>query len=96
MTELSGSGHDSSYYDDRSDHERERHKEKKKKKKKKSEKEKHLDDEERRKRKVEPGTQRPVSAARPQARVVLFVAKRRPAGPSGLSPGVVAVRWGSE
>lgn len=54
MTELSGSGHDSSYYDDRSDHERERHKEKKKKKKKKSEKEKdkHLDDEERRKRKV--------------------------------------------
>lgn len=54
VTELSGSGHDSSYYDDRSDHERERHKEKKKKKKKKSEKEKekHLDDEERRKRKV--------------------------------------------
>lgn len=52
MTELSGSGHDSSYYDDRSDHERERHREKKKKKKKKAEKEKHLDDEERRKRKV--------------------------------------------
>lgn len=52
MTELSGSGHDSSYYDDRSDHERERHREKKKKKKKKSEKEKHLDEEERRKRKV--------------------------------------------
>ncbi|KAM9106137.1 bromodomain-containing protein 9 isoform 3-T6 [Megaptera novaeangliae] len=52
VTELSGSGHDSSYYDDRSDHERERHKEKKKKKKKKSEKEKHLDDEERRKRKL--------------------------------------------
>lgn len=52
MTELSGSGHDSSYYDDRSDHEQERHKEKKKKKKKKSEKEKHLDEEERRKRKV--------------------------------------------
>lgn len=52
VTELSGSGHDSSYYDDRSDHERERHKEKKKKKKKKSEKEKRLDDEERRKRKV--------------------------------------------
>uniref|UniRef100_A0A4W4F9R2 Bromodomain-containing protein 9 n=1 Tax=Electrophorus electricus TaxID=8005 RepID=A0A4W4F9R2_ELEEL len=53
VTELSGSGHDSSYYDDRSDHERERHKEKKKKKKKKSEKEKdkHLDDEERRRRK---------------------------------------------
>lgn len=57
VTELSGSGHDSSYYDDRSDHERERHKEKKKKKKKKSEKEKekHLDDEERRKRKVSCG-----------------------------------------
>lgn len=55
VTELSGSGHDSSYYDDRSDHERERHKEKKKKKKKKSEKEKHLDDEERRKRKVSGG-----------------------------------------
>ncbi|KAM6449325.1 bromodomain-containing protein 9 isoform 3-T3 [Liasis olivaceus] len=55
VTELSGSGHDSSYYDDRSDHERERHKEKKKKKKKKSEKEKekHLDEEERRKRKEE-------------------------------------------
>ncbi|XP_060103790.1 bromodomain-containing protein 9 isoform X2 [Heteronotia binoei] len=55
VTELSGSGHDSSYYDDRSDHERERHKEKKKKKKKKSdkEKEKHPDDEERRKRKEE-------------------------------------------
>ncbi|XP_062842077.1 bromodomain-containing protein 9 isoform X2 [Trichomycterus rosablanca] len=55
VTELSGSGHDSSYYDDRSDHERERHKEKKKKKKKKSEKEKdkHLGDEERRRRKEE-------------------------------------------
>ncbi|KAG8572267.1 hypothetical protein GDO81_011997 [Engystomops pustulosus] len=56
VTELSGSGHDSSYYDDRSDHEqRERHKEKKKKKKKKSEKEKdkHIDDEERRRRKEE-------------------------------------------
>lgn len=57
VTELSGSGHDSSYYDDRSDHERERHKEKKKKKKKKSEKEKdkHVDDEERRRRKVSEG-----------------------------------------
>uniref|UniRef100_A0A674AQ34 Bromodomain-containing protein 9 n=1 Tax=Salmo trutta TaxID=8032 RepID=A0A674AQ34_SALTR len=55
ITELSGSGHDSSYYDDRSDHERERHKDKKKKKKKKSEKEKdkHVDDEERRRRKEE-------------------------------------------
>ncbi|MBZ3891980.1 Bromodomain-containing protein 9 [Sciurus carolinensis] len=53
VTELSGSGHDSSYYEDRSDHERERHREKKKKKKKKSEKEKHPDDEERRKRKEE-------------------------------------------
>lgn len=52
VTELSGSGHDSSYYDDRSDHEWERHKEKKKKKKKKSEKEKYVDDEERRRRKV--------------------------------------------
>lgn len=54
ITELSGSGHDSSYYDDRSDHERERHKEKKKKKKKKSEKDKdkYVDDEERRRRKV--------------------------------------------
>ncbi|MGH0136413.1 UNVERIFIED_CONTAM: hypothetical protein FKN15_061060 [Acipenser sinensis] len=53
VTELSGSGHDSSYYDDRSDYERERHKEKKKKKKKKSEKEKdkHVGDEERRRRK---------------------------------------------
>ncbi|MGH0136747.1 UNVERIFIED_CONTAM: hypothetical protein FKN15_016861 [Acipenser sinensis] len=55
VTELSGSGHDSSYYDDRSDLERERHKEKKKKKKKKSEKEKdkHVDEEERRRRKEE-------------------------------------------
>uniref|UniRef100_A0A7N8WL14 Bromodomain-containing protein 9 n=1 Tax=Mastacembelus armatus TaxID=205130 RepID=A0A7N8WL14_9TELE len=55
VTELSGSGHDSSYYDDRSDHERERHKEKKKKKKKKSEKDKdkYVDDEERRRRKPE-------------------------------------------
>ncbi|KPP74393.1 bromodomain-containing protein 9-like, partial [Scleropages formosus] len=55
ITELSGSGHDSSYYDDHSDHERERHKEKKKKKKKKSEKDKdkHIDDEERRRRKLE-------------------------------------------
>uniref|UniRef100_A0A8C9VW15 Bromodomain-containing protein 9 n=1 Tax=Scleropages formosus TaxID=113540 RepID=A0A8C9VW15_SCLFO len=55
ITELSGSGHDSSYYDDHSDHERERHKEKKKKKKKKSEKDKdkHIDDEERRRRKEE-------------------------------------------
>lgn len=54
VTELSGSGHDSSYYDDRSDLERERHKEKKKKKKKKSEKDKdkYVDDEERRRRKV--------------------------------------------
>ncbi|KAJ0000342.1 hypothetical protein NQD34_012184 [Periophthalmus magnuspinnatus] len=53
VTELSGSGHDSSYYDDRSDHERERHKDKKKKKKKKSEKDKdkYVDDEERRRRK---------------------------------------------
>ncbi|XP_031154913.1 bromodomain-containing protein 9 isoform X2 [Sander lucioperca] len=55
VTELSGSGHDSSYYDDRSDHERERHKEKKKKKKKKSEKDKdkYVDDDERRRRKEE-------------------------------------------
>ncbi|CAL8247120.1 unnamed protein product [Lota lota] len=55
VTELSGSGHDSSYYDDRSDHERERHREKKKKKKKKSEKDKdkHVNDEERRRRKPE-------------------------------------------
>lgn len=55
VTELSGSGHDSSYYDDRSDHEWERHKEKKKKKKKKSEKEKekYADDEDRRRRKEE-------------------------------------------
>ncbi|XP_068614342.1 bromodomain-containing protein 9 [Brachionichthys hirsutus] len=55
VTELSGSGHDSSFYDDRSDHERERHKEKKKKKKKKSEKDKdkYVDDEDRRRRKEE-------------------------------------------
>ncbi|CAL1611264.1 unnamed protein product [Knipowitschia caucasica] len=55
VTELSGSGHDSSYYDDRSDPERERHKDKKKKKKKKSEKDKdkYVDDDERRRRKEE-------------------------------------------
>ncbi|XP_068179831.1 bromodomain-containing protein 9 isoform X2 [Antennarius striatus] len=55
VTELSGSGHDSSFYDDRSDHERERHKEKKKKKKKKSDKDKdkYVDDEDRRRRKEE-------------------------------------------
>lgn len=55
VTELSGSGHDSSYYDERSDLERERHKDKKKKKKKKSDKDKdkHVDDEERRRRKEE-------------------------------------------
>uniref|UniRef100_A0A8C4F3B7 Bromodomain-containing protein 9 n=1 Tax=Dicentrarchus labrax TaxID=13489 RepID=A0A8C4F3B7_DICLA len=55
VTDPSGSGHDSSYYDDRSDHERERHKEKKKKKKKKSEKDKdkYVDDEDRRRRKEE-------------------------------------------
>lgn len=64
VTELSGSGHDSSYYDDRSDHERERHKEKKKKKKKKSEKEKRLDGEERRKRKVGEGSPRPLGQRR--------------------------------
>ncbi|XP_061530901.1 bromodomain-containing protein 9 isoform X2 [Phycodurus eques] len=51
VTELSGSGHDSSYYDDRSDHER--HKEKKKKKKKKSDKDKYVDDGERKRRKEE-------------------------------------------
>lgn len=82
VTELSGSGHDSSYYDDRSDHERERHKEKKKKKKKKSEKEKHLDDEERRKRKVSEGGRKPWGAggARaswpPEASVLFLVGCR--------------------
>lgn len=80
VTELSGSGHDSSYYDDRSDHERERHKEKKKKKKKKSEKEKHLDDEERRKRKVEQGGSWPVEAPSPP--------EGRSQGPWGLRKGL--------
>uniref|UniRef100_A0A3P8SL67 Bromodomain-containing protein 9 n=1 Tax=Amphiprion percula TaxID=161767 RepID=A0A3P8SL67_AMPPE len=42
VTELSGSGHDSSYYDDRSDHEREQ-----------KDKDKYVDDEERRRRKPE-------------------------------------------
>ncbi|CAB1333863.1 unnamed protein product [Coregonus sp. 'balchen'] len=46
ITELSGSGHDSSYYDDRSDHERERHKDKKKKKKKKKKRERDLNESE--------------------------------------------------
>uniref|UniRef100_A0A8C7JXJ7 Bromodomain-containing protein 9 n=1 Tax=Oncorhynchus kisutch TaxID=8019 RepID=A0A8C7JXJ7_ONCKI len=68
ITELSGSGHDSSYYDDRSDHERERHKDKKKKKKKKSEKEKdkHVDDEERRRRKEEKKRKRERSEMEPE------------------------------
>lgn len=74
VTELSGSGHDSSYYDDRSDHERERHREKKKKKKKKSEKEKYLDDEERRKRKVkESGGCRIPEGQRSSAQGILLV-----------------------
>lgn len=77
MTELSGSGHDSSYYDDRSDHERERHREKKKKKKKKSEKEKYLDDEERRKRKVmESGGRRTPGGQSSSAQGILLVAGR--------------------
>lgn len=86
MTELSGSGHDSSYHDDRSDHERERHREKKKKKKKKSEKEKYLDDEERRKRKVKEGGG-PETLGGQRTGVPgrrewgdLFVATRRPRG----------------
>ncbi|XP_053343538.1 bromodomain-containing protein 9 isoform X3 [Clarias gariepinus] len=49
VTELSGSGHDLSYYDDRSDHKRERHKEKKKKKSEKK-KDKHMDDAEKRRK----------------------------------------------
>ncbi|XP_061771773.1 bromodomain-containing protein 9 isoform X1 [Nerophis ophidion] len=52
VTELSGSGHDSSYYEDRSDHER--HKDRKKKKKKsEKDKDKYVDDEERKRRKEE-------------------------------------------
>lgn len=97
VTELSGSGHDSSYYDDRSDHERERHREKKKKKKKKAEKEKHLDDEERRKRKVGRGSWARAGPARGQASAA--GCGRGFSWPlcfpfsgllSGLSPGVAA------
>lgn len=69
VTELSGSGHDSSHYDDRSDHERERHKEKKKKKKKKSEKDKdkHVNDEDRRRRKEEKRKKREREQNEPEA-----------------------------
>ncbi|XP_026228875.1 bromodomain-containing protein 9 [Anabas testudineus] len=81
VTELSGSGHDSSYYDDRSDHERERHKEKKKKKKKKSEKDKdkYVDDEERRRRKEEKRKKR----EREQNESEAAAAAASAAGPAG-------------
>lgn len=95
VTELSGSGHDSSYYEDRSDHERERHREKKKKKKKKSEKEKHPDDEERRKRKVGSwlGLLQGCRSCRPQASGLLWAPGAGPWLPcgrvsGGVSPGL--------
>ncbi|XP_026041175.1 bromodomain-containing protein 9 [Astatotilapia calliptera] len=87
VTELSGSGHDSSYYDDRSDHERERHKEKKKKKKKKSEKDKdkYVDDEERRRRKEEKRKKREREQSESEAAAVT-VASSSSGGGGGAGP----------
>ncbi|KAM7383572.1 hypothetical protein PAMP_003212 [Pampus punctatissimus] len=87
VTELSGSGHDSSYYDDRSDHERERHKEKKKKKKKKSEKDKdkYVDDEERRRRKEEKRKKREREQNESEAAATTAVSSGVPVEPFTLS-----------
>ncbi|XP_018544608.1 bromodomain-containing protein 9 isoform X2 [Lates calcarifer] len=87
VTELSGSGHDSSYYDDRSDHERERHKEKKKKKKKKSEKDKdkYVDDEERRRRKEEKRKKREREQNESEAAAVTSASAGVPVEPFTLS-----------
>ncbi|XP_029360581.1 bromodomain-containing protein 9 isoform X1 [Echeneis naucrates] len=87
VTELSGSGHDSSYYDDRSDHERERHKEKKKKKKKKSEKDKdkYVDDEERRRRKEEKRKKREREQNESEAAAATSVSAGVPVEPFTLS-----------
>ncbi|XP_020504155.1 bromodomain-containing protein 9 isoform X2 [Labrus bergylta] len=90
VTELSGSGHDSSYYDDRSDHERERHKEKKKKKKKKSEKDKdkYVDDEERRRRKEEKRKKREREQNEPVAATVTAASASVPVEPFTLSKSI--------
>ncbi|KAM6967886.1 bromodomain-containing protein 9 isoform 2-T2 [Aplochiton taeniatus] len=86
VTELSGSGHDSSHYDDRSDHERERHKDKKKKKKKKSEKDKdkHVDDEERRRRKEEKRKRREREHNELEAAAAAAAAAAAPTSGSGV------------
>ncbi|XP_060906482.1 bromodomain-containing protein 9 isoform X2 [Labrus mixtus] len=90
VTELSGSGHDSSYYDDRSDHERERHKEKKKKKKKKSEKDKdkYVDDEERRRRKEEKRKKREREQNEPVAATATAASASVPVEPFTLSKSI--------
>ncbi|XP_028282083.1 bromodomain-containing protein 9 isoform X2 [Parambassis ranga] len=90
VTELSGSGHDSSYYDDRSDHERERHKEKKKKKKKKSEKDKdkYVDDEERRRRKEEKRKKREREQIESEAAAVTAASAGIPVEPFTLSKSI--------
>ncbi|KAM9310813.1 bromodomain-containing protein 9 [Pholidichthys leucotaenia] len=91
VTELSGSGHDSSYYDDRSDHERERHKEKKKKKKKKSEKDKdkYVDDEERRRRKEEKRKKREREQTESEAAAGVAVSSGGPVEPFTLSKSIL-------
>ncbi|KAF7669424.1 hypothetical protein LDENG_00186290 [Lucifuga dentata] len=90
VTELSGSGHDSSYYDDRSDHERERHKEKKKKKKKKSEKDKdkYVDDEERRRRKEEKRKKREREQNESEAAAAAAASSAVPVEPFTLSKNI--------
>ncbi|XP_028327308.1 bromodomain-containing protein 9 isoform X1 [Gouania willdenowi] len=90
VTELSGSGHDSSYYDDRSDHERERHKDKKKKKKKKSEKDKdkYVDDEERRRRKEEKRKKRGREQNETEAEAVASASVGVPVEPFTISKSI--------
>ncbi|KAG7475688.1 bromodomain-containing protein 9 isoform X1 [Solea senegalensis] len=94
VTELSGSGHDSSYYDDRSDHERERHKEKKKKKKKKSEKDKdkYVDDEERRKRKEEKRKKREREQNELEAAAATSASAGVPVEPFTLSKTIISTQ----
>ncbi|XP_069552217.1 bromodomain-containing protein 9 isoform X2 [Brachyistius frenatus] len=91
VTELSGSGHDSSYYDDRSDPERERHREKKKKKKKKSEKDKdkYVDDDERRRRKEEKRKKREREQNESEAAAVAAASGGVPVEPFTLSKSIV-------
>ncbi|XP_063342078.1 bromodomain-containing protein 9 [Pelmatolapia mariae] len=98
VTELSGSGHDSSYYDDRSDHERERHKEKKKKKKKKSEKDKdkYVDDEERRRRKEEKRKKREREQSESEAAAVTVASSSSGGGAGPVEPFTLSKSIGLE